>query len=113
MKPYQFAVLLFSIALGLAAEAQTDVTRTWLDDVQDNQEIDETLRDLLPQIESGDYGLAPLREGKSPRIIPGIPDGFQLLYCPECYPGGGVIPDMPRVPWTPLPPRQPSPKEGP
>ncbi len=109
MKPYQVAILLFAVTLGLTAEAQTDVTRTWLDDIQDNQEIDETLRDLLPQIESGDYGLAPLSEEKSPMIIPRVADGFQLLYCSECYPGGGVIPDMPRVPWTPLPPPQPLP----
>lgn len=91
------------VFFGLAVEAQTDLTTAFLEEVRRNQDLAADLGGLVQEIESGEYGLIPLMEGRSADLIPGIPAEYQLMYCPECYPGGGVIPGVPRVPPLPVP----------
>jgi len=102
-KRSQVGLILAFASLAIAAEAQTDATRSLLEAIQRDQSLATDLGSLVQEIESGEYGLVPLMEGRSADLITGIPPEYQLMYCPECYPGGGVIPGVPRVPSLPIP----------
>lgn len=77
---------------------QVSPKKPQLDDSQKSK-----LGDLLPYLESGEFGLIPLDPGINDDQIPEIIDNLGLLYCPNCYPGGSKIPGMPKIPPLPIP----------